>query len=78
MLGDLRRAAEEGEIEEIDDSDDFPIDIDFGEGDDERAAGDGRWLGMTAGERALLSLFLFMNVTVLGLALLVVTGRLQF
>lgn len=79
MLGDLRKAAEASEIEEFDDSDDeFPVDIDFGEDEDDRPVGDGRWLGMTAGERALLSLFLFMNVTVLGLALLVVTGRLQF
>ena len=34
------------------------------------------FLGMTAVERMFLSIFLFMNVCVLGVALLLVTGRL--
>lgn len=34
------------------------------------------FLGMTAVERMFLSIFLFMNVCVLGLALLLATGRL--
>ena len=34
------------------------------------------FLGMTAVERMFLSIFLFMNVVVLGLALLLATGRL--
>ncbi|GAB4509651.1 MAG: hypothetical protein OHK0046_05020 [Anaerolineae bacterium] len=34
-----------------------------------------RFLGMTALERMLLSIFLFMNVLVLGVALLLATGR---
>ena len=34
------------------------------------------FLGMTAVERMFLSVFLFMNVCVLGLALLLATGRL--
>jgi hypothetical protein len=33
------------------------------------------FLGMTAIERMFLSIFLFMNVTVIGLALLLATGR---
>lgn len=33
------------------------------------------FLGMTPVERMFLSIFLFMNVTVLGLALLLATGR---
>lgn len=36
------------------------------------------FLGMTAVERMFLSIFLFMNVCVLGLALLLATGRLVF
>jgi hypothetical protein len=34
------------------------------------------FLGMTAVERMFLSIFLFMNVAVIGLALLLATGRL--
>ncbi len=34
------------------------------------------FLGMTAVERMFLSIFLFMNVCVLGIALLLATGRL--
>jgi hypothetical protein len=36
------------------------------------------FLGMTAVERMFLSIFLFMNVVVLGIAALLVTGRLTF
>jgi hypothetical protein len=36
------------------------------------------FLGMTAVERMFLSIFLFMNVCVLGLALLLATKRLAF
>lgn len=36
------------------------------------------FLGMTAVERMFLSIFLFMNVVVLGIAALLVTGRLAF
>jgi hypothetical protein len=34
------------------------------------------FLGMTAVERMFLSIFLFMNVAVIGVALLIATGRL--
>jgi hypothetical protein len=37
-----------------------------------------KFLGMSAGERAFLSVILFFNVLILGAALLFVTGRLQF
>ena len=37
--------------------------------------GDGRFLGMTAGERAFISVMLFLNVVVLGIGLLMATGR---
>lgn len=36
------------------------------------------FLGMTAVERMFLSIFLFMNVVVLGIAMLLATGRLVF
>lgn len=39
---------------------------------------DRTFLGMTAVERMFLSIFLFMNVVVLGIAALLVTGRLAF
>jgi hypothetical protein len=37
-----------------------------------------KFLGMTAVERMFLSIFLFMNVVVLGLALLLATHRIVF
>jgi hypothetical protein len=37
-----------------------------------------KFLGMTAVERMFLSIFLFMNVVVLGLALLLATRRIVF
>lgn len=37
-----------------------------------------RFLGMTPAERMMLSIFLFMNVTVMMLAFLLATGRIQF
>ncbi len=36
------------------------------------------FLGMTAVERMFLSIFLFMNVAIIGLALLLATGRVVF
>lgn len=39
------------------------------------AEGKALFLGMTAVERMFLSIFLFMNVAVLGVALLLATGR---
>lgn len=53
-------------------TDDFDADaFSFEEVSEER-----HFLGMTAVERMFLSIFLFMNVCVLGIALLLATGRL--
>jgi hypothetical protein len=71
MLDDLRRSAFEGE------SDDF-------EGDDDAFSFDDaprqerQFLGMSAVERMFLSIFFFMNILVIGVALLLATGRLVF
>jgi hypothetical protein len=56
--------------------DDFEVDdsmFDEGRGREEPL-----FLGMTAVERMFLSMFLFMNVVVLGIAALLATGRLTF
>jgi hypothetical protein len=74
MLDDLRRSTQE---------DDDSFDFDFEE--NESASGDAAeekvqalFLGMTAVERMFISIFLFMNVTILGIAFLLATGRLRF
>ncbi|MEQ8673495.1 MAG: hypothetical protein RLP44_06040 [Aggregatilineales bacterium] len=67
MLDDLRR--------DVNDGDDF---FDDSDDDFEDVVSDNSstlFLGMTPVERMFLSIFLFMNVTVLGLALLLATGR---
>lgn len=68
MLDDLRKDALQNDFEE-EDEDDGPAVLET------VSSGDGRFLGMTAVERMFLSIFLFMNVLVLGLALLVATQR---
>jgi hypothetical protein len=75
MLDDLRRST----------SDDDSLFEDLQESDEEISTdepdvghSDGRFLGMTAVERMFLSIFFFMNVFVLGLALLLATGRIRF
>jgi hypothetical protein len=72
MLDDLRRSTLDDDHDEIDDGPDFTIRTD----DDEVSKR--LFLGMTAVERMFLSIFLFLNVLVLGLAFLVVTGRVVF
>lgn len=74
MLDDLRRSTQ---------NDDDSFDFDFG--DDDAAGGEAAeekvqrlFLGMTAVERMFISIFLFMNVTILGIAFLLATGRLRF
>lgn len=69
-LDDLRRFTE-------DDPEDESIDIDFENTPvlTESSSGDRLFLGMTAVERMFISIFLFMNITVLGIALLLATGR---
>ena len=37
-----------------------------------------KFLGMTAGERALLSVLIFFCVLILGIAILLITGRIAF
>ena len=68
MLDDLRRDVNDEDL--FGDEDDLD---DFGEvsADSEVQM----FLGMTPVERMFLSIFLFMNVTVLGLALLLASGR---
>ncbi|MBC7870456.1 MAG: hypothetical protein H7Y09_06420 [Chitinophagaceae bacterium] len=69
MLDDLRRSADEDEQNLFDDDDDvFSGEVIRGD--------DVLFLGMTPIERMFISIFLFMNVAVLGLALLLATGRL--
>ncbi len=71
MLDDLRRSAFENETDDIEIEDDtFFI--------DELPRQERHFLGMTAVERMFLSIFFFMNVLVIGVALLLATGRLVF
>ena len=71
MLDDLRRSFDE------DDDEDLDLDT-FTVVEDDEDLARRRFLGMTAVERMFLSIFFFLNVLVLGLAFLVVTGRIQF
>ena len=74
MLDDLRRAAGD----DFDDSSHENIfDADRNNVITEEKV-DRVFLGMTAVERMFLSIFLFMCVGVLGLALLIATGRIAF
>lgn len=66
-LRDLRESTREEEENVIPYEED-----DFGR---QEASERALFLGMTAIERMFLSIFLFMNVTVIGLALLLATGR---
>lgn len=69
MLDDLRRSAS-GEFD-----DNEPEELGL---IDEGVREERLFLGMTAVERMFLSIFLFMNVAVLGIALLLATNRLVF
>lgn len=68
-LDELRR----GSSNDFDEYEIDPSIFDQQETRDERP-----FLGMTAVERMFLSIFLFMNIVVLGIAALLVTGRLSF
>lgn len=70
MLDDLRRDALEQDFDDFEDEEDEDAVSAISSGDD-----DARFLGMTAVERMFLSIFFFMNVLVLGLAMLVATQR---
>ncbi len=70
MLDELRNRPED----EFDfDDDDNVIDA-----SDDREKSDRLFLGMTAVERMFISIFLFMNVVILGLAFLLATRRIVF
>lgn len=71
MLDDLRRSASDDFDDEFED-DDAGFDDDLADGDSGAL-----FLGMTAVERMFISIFLFLNVSVLGFALLLVTKRIQ-
>jgi hypothetical protein len=70
MLDDLRKSAGEGSYHEADDFA-YPV-------AEDEIVRERRFLGMTAVERMFLSIFIFLNVVVIGLALLLFTGRLVF
>ncbi len=72
MLDDLRRSTNE-ETFDFENEDNV---IDMGEDREERVQR--LFLGMTAVERMFLSIFFFMNVCVLGLAMLLATKRIAF
>jgi hypothetical protein len=71
MLDELRR-----NDDEMFDFDDADNEIILEEDTEEKVQR--LFLGMTAVERMFLSIFLFMNVSVLGLALLLATKRIVF
>jgi hypothetical protein len=71
MLDDLRRSAFENEPDDFEGDDDT-----FTFADAPRQ--EKQFLGMSAIERMFLSIFFFMNVLVIGVALLLATGRLAF
>ena len=73
MLDELRNNS-------IDDDDslDFEGDIGLEIVDDQEQKVQKLFLGMTAVERMFISIFLFMNVAILGLAFLLATNRIAF
>lgn len=71
MLDDLRKSTDSG-------YDEFDLEDDEAFAFVEDSRPERNFLGMTAVERMFLSIFFFMNVLVIGLALLIATGRLVF
>ena len=67
MLDDLRASATDDDFIGFEEEDDSLADMDAGEST--------LFLGMTPIERMFISIFLFMNVAVIGIALLLATGR---
>jgi hypothetical protein len=72
MLDDLRRSTTDDSFDFEEDDDNLLLEEDVEEKVQRL------FLGMTAVERMFLSIFLFMNVCVLGLALLLATDRIAF
>lgn len=73
MLDELRKGQEDDSLDFDFESEDNVISADDREQKVEKL-----FLGMTAVERMFISIFLFMNVCVLGLAFLLATHRLAF
>lgn len=71
MLDELRQGAQEDSFELEDD-----VSFELGEDTEQRV--EKLFLGMTAVERMFLSIFLFMNVVILGMAFLLATRRIVF
>jgi hypothetical protein len=71
MLDDLRRSALRNELEDLDE-DEESLRM------DDLEAKPQLFLGMTPVERMFISIFLFMNAFVLGLAFLLATHRIVF
>jgi hypothetical protein len=67
MLDDLRKSTGETGYDDHEDAE-FPVIA-------EPEGGERKFLGMTAVERMFLSLFILLNVVVIGLAMLLFTGR---
>jgi hypothetical protein len=74
MLDELRR----GTADDTFDFDEAEAEASIVVEEDLEEKVDRLFLGMTAVERMFLSLFLFLVVVVLGILLLLVTGRIQF
>ena len=76
MLDDLRNSIDDDFGDDEEEQLDLPINFDEIEAQQARYAPPKRgFLGMTAGERAFLSVMLFVIVLVLGAAVLALTGR---
>lgn len=75
MLDDLRSDFDDSDEQELPD---IPIDFDEIEAQQQAAKPERKFLGMTAGERAFLSVMIFSIVLVFGIAILAVTGRISF
>lgn len=67
MLDDLRKSAEGSGYEAYEDETYAVV--------EDRSGAERKFLGMTAVERMFLAIFIFLNVLVVGLALLLFTGR---
>jgi hypothetical protein len=73
MLDDLRRGTGDDTFDFDEPEAEAPINVE----EDMEEKVDRLFLGMTAVERMFLSLFFFLVVVVLGILLLLVTGRIQ-
>ncbi len=70
MLDDLRKTVDDNDPAHLEDDEEEIVSVEESAGKRSQL-----FLGMTPVERMFLSMFLFLNVAILGIALLVVTGR---